>query len=95
MIARRRFGKALDSGNATPLRFIRSSMANIAYLFPDTNVFVQCRPLEELDWSSWRELDEVHLVVSRPIESEIDAHKNRGTACAAGGRHWDCSVRLS
>jgi PIN domain len=53
-------------------------MAKVAYLFLDTNVFVQCRPLEQLDWSSWREFDEVHLIVSRPVQSEIDNQKNKG-----------------
>jgi hypothetical protein len=49
----------------------------IKYLFPDTNLFIQCRPLEELDWSAWKEFDEVHLIVSRPVQREIDNQKNR------------------
>ena len=53
-------------------------MPKILYLFPDTNVFVQCRALEELDWHLWPEFDEIHLIVSRPVQSEIDAHKNKG-----------------
>jgi hypothetical protein len=53
-------------------------MVNILYLFLDTNVLVQCRPLKELDWSPWREADEVHLIVSRPVQSEIDDQKNKG-----------------
>jgi hypothetical protein len=53
-------------------------MAKVVYLFPDTNVFVQCRPLEQLDWSAWRAFDEVHLIVSRPVQSEIDERKNKG-----------------
>jgi hypothetical protein len=50
----------------------------ILYLFPDTNVFVQCRALEHLDWSEWKEFGEIHLLVTRPIQSEIDNQKNRG-----------------
>jgi PIN domain len=53
-------------------------MAKVVYLFPDTNVFVQCRPLEELDWTAWGKFDEVHLVVSRPVQAEIDNQKNKG-----------------
>lgn len=54
-------------------------MANdVIYLFPDTNVFIQCRPLEELDWSEWSEFKEVHLIVCRPVQREIDNQKNRG-----------------
>ena len=53
-------------------------MRRILYLFLDTNVFVQCKPLEELDWLKWREFDEVQLIVSRPVQSELDDHKNKG-----------------
>ena len=48
------------------------------FLFPDTNVFIQCKPLKELDWSEWSDFTEVHLVVSRPVQREIDNQKNRG-----------------
>ena len=47
-------------------------------LFPDTNVFIQCKPLKELDWSEWSEFSEIHLLVSRPVQREIDDQKNRG-----------------
>ena len=50
----------------------------ILYLFPDTNLFIQCRPLEQLDWSTWKGFDEVQLIVSRPVQSEIDNQKKRG-----------------
>ena len=48
------------------------------YLFPDTNLFIQCKPLEELDWSEWQNFSEVHLLVSHPVQWEIDDQKNRG-----------------
>jgi predicted ribonuclease YlaK len=50
----------------------------ILYLFPDTNLFIQCRALDQLGWMVWKEFDEVHLIVSRPVQSEIDHQKNRG-----------------
>jgi len=50
----------------------------ILYLFPDTNLFIQCRPLSELGWDRWGAFDEIHLIVSRPVQAEIDKHKNRG-----------------
>jgi hypothetical protein len=53
-------------------------MSTIVYLFPDTNVLEQCRPLEQLDWSAWRQYGEVHLIISRPVQTEIDDHKNKG-----------------
>lgn len=49
---------------------------NILHLFPDTNVFIECRPLDQLDWSRWSEFDEVHLVVCRTVQREIDRQKN-------------------
>lgn len=49
-------------------------------LFPDTNLFVQCKPLSDLDWSAWKDYDEVHLYISRPIQAEIDGHKGKGNS---------------
>jgi PIN domain len=50
----------------------------ILYVFPDTNLFAQCRPLEELDWGAFGAFDEINLIVSRPIQAEIDHQKNQG-----------------
>ena len=50
----------------------------ILYLFPDTNLFIQCLPLERIDWAQWTDFDEVHLMVCRPVQREIDNQKNRG-----------------
>lgn len=41
----------------------------------DTNLVLQCKPLKELDWSEWRDFEEVHLIVCRPVLRELDAHK--------------------
>jgi hypothetical protein len=38
---------------------------------------VQCRPLAELDWQRFG-FDEIHLIVCRPIQAEIDRQKNKG-----------------
>ena len=54
-------------------------MSSILYLFADTNLFIQCRPLEELDWSEWKSFDEVHVIVSLPVLREIDYRKNKGS----------------
>ena len=51
---------------------------SVVYLFPDTNLLLQCRPLEELDWSTWNAFDEVRLIVSAPVLREIDYRKNKG-----------------
>lgn len=52
----------------------------ILYLFPDTNIFVQCKPLEQLDWSEWKDYAEIHLLVCRPVQREIDDQKTRGNS---------------
>ena len=51
--------------------------ASILYYFVDTNLFFQCRPLEQLDWSPWNRFDEVRLIVSSPVLREIDYRKNK------------------
>ena len=54
-------------------------MANhTLFLFPDTNIFIECKPLAELDWSEWREFSKIHLIVCRPVQKEIDKLKTQG-----------------
>lgn len=45
------------------------------HLFADTNVFIQCAPLESLDVSICGDFAEVHLIVCRPVQREIDNQK--------------------
>jgi len=47
-------------------------------LFADTNVFIHCKSLEELDWSTWNDFQTVEIVVTRAVQREIDALKGRG-----------------
>lgn len=51
---------------------------NTLYLFPDTNFFQQCHPADQIDWSCFADFDDVQLVVTRPVQKEIDGQKNRG-----------------
>lgn len=53
-------------------------MDRVLYLFPDTNLFIQCHALKSVDWSFWSEYSEVRLIVSRPVQREIDSQKSRG-----------------
>ena len=53
-------------------------MTENLYLFVDTNLFIQCKDLSALDWSEWRDFAEVHLIVSLPVQREIDKQKARG-----------------
>lgn len=72
-------------------------MTGILYLFADTNLFIQCRALVELDWSAWASFDEVHVIVSRPVQREIDYRKNKEATASAidRGRPIRCSARSS
>ena len=51
---------------------------NITVIFPDTNLFLQCKPLAELDWALWGEATEVRVVVCKAVQREIDALKGGG-----------------
>ena len=52
-------------------------MSTVIY-FVDTNLFLQCHPLEQLDWTPRDGFEEVRLVVSGPVLREIDYRKNKG-----------------
>lgn len=49
------------------------------YLFPDTNLFFQCKALDQLEWTRFG-ADRVELIVTRPIIAEIDSHKGKGNS---------------
>ena len=51
----------------------------ILTLFPDTNIFIQCKPLSEVDWLEFGDLDRVDLLVARPVQVEIDNQKGKGS----------------
>ena len=48
------------------------------YLFPDTNIFLQCRPLEQVSWSVLGEWDQIEIMLTRPVVQEIDRQKGMG-----------------
>lgn len=58
----------------------------IAIIFPDTNLFVQCHPLQALDWSRWMAYDEVHMVLCRSVQRELDDLKTRSNDQAPRAR---------
>ena len=47
------------------------------YYFVDSNLFFQCLPLEQIDWTPWDASKEVRLIVSNPVLREIDFRKNK------------------
>ncbi len=58
------------------------STSTVSY-FVDTNLFLQCHPLEQLDWTPWSAFQEVRLIVSSPVLREVDYRKNKGNDRAA------------
>ena len=56
------------------------------FLFPDTNLFIQCKDLRELNWSEWKDFTEVHLIVCLPVQQEIDQQKSLGKNSRVGRR---------
>lgn len=62
------------------------------YCFPDTNLFIQCRALDALDWSALGAFDTIDLIVTRPVQKEIDAHKGKGNARVASRSRTAASV---
>ncbi len=48
------------------------------YFLPDTNLFIQCRPLKDLDWAVWKGYDAIDLLVTPPVQREIDYQKSNG-----------------
>ena len=52
------------------------AMPKTLHLIPDTNVFMQCRDLNELPWSTaFPEWDAITLVLVAPVIREIDRQK--------------------
>lgn len=65
------------------------------YLFPDTNLFLQCKPIEQLDWSLLAGFDSVELVLTRPVQAEIDSLKGKGNSRQSSrARSASTQVRL-
>jgi rRNA-processing protein FCF1 len=50
------------------------------YLFIDSNLFLQCRPLEDLDWDCLVGREEVTLLVPSAVLAELDKHKSDGNS---------------
>ncbi|KYB46075.1 hypothetical protein AB664_03745 [Brucella anthropi] len=49
------------------------------FLLHDSNLFIQCKPLKDLDWSQWENCSHLRLIVTRPVQVEIDRQKNKGS----------------
>ena len=55
-------------------------MTAILSVFPDTNLFLQCKPLRELDWALLGHEGDIELLITRPVQTELDALKAKGNS---------------
>jgi PIN domain len=53
-------------------------MTKTLTVFPDTNLFLQCKPLRELDWRLIGHQGDVNVIITRPVQAELDALKAKG-----------------
>jgi len=51
-------------------------------LFPDTNVFLQCRALHELPWGDAIQADEIELLIGAPVQDRMRSTGSRVTVTA-------------
>lgn len=49
------------------------------FIFIDTNVLIQCKPIRELNWSDIGEASHYKIILTRPIQAEIDSLKGKGS----------------
>lgn len=50
------------------------------FLFVDSNLFLQCRPLQDLDWDRLVGREEVTILVPSAVLAELDTHKSDGNS---------------
>lgn len=48
------------------------------FLFVDSNLFLQCRPMQDLDWDRLVGQDEVTILIPSAVLAELDKHKSDG-----------------
>ena len=60
-----------------------SDITKVLHFYVDTNLFIECRPLDQLGWSNWEKFETIKLIVSRPVQREIDNQKYRGNGRVA------------
>jgi len=53
-------------------------MSRKLYLFPDTNIFLQCKPLDQVNFKEITDCDEIEIIITRPVQQEIDRQKGQG-----------------
>lgn len=55
-------------------------MTNTLSLFPDTNLFLQCKSLGEVDWTLLGHQGDIELLITRPVQTELDSLKAKGNS---------------
>lgn len=67
----------------------------VLHVFADTNVFLQCKKLEELDWSVLGAYDRINVLVTHPVIREVDSLKKAGNERRAARSSCLCPVPLA
>ena len=47
-------------------------------IFPDSNLFLQCKSIKELPWHEISDGEDITIIISRPLQEEIDRLKHDG-----------------
>lgn len=53
-------------------------MTAVLHVFPDTNLFLQCKSLEEVDWTLLGDWEQIDIIVCAPVVEELDSLKAKG-----------------
>ena len=51
-------------------------MAQVSYLFIDTNILLHFRPIIEIPWHDFVQGDQIVLIITRGVVRDLDKHKN-------------------
>jgi len=47
-------------------------------IFPDTNLFLQCKDIKNLQWHEISDGEDIEIIITRPVMEEIDRLKQDG-----------------
>lgn len=70
-------------------------MSRKLHLFPDTNILLQCKPLEQVSFKEITDCDEVEIIITRPVQKEIDDQKGKGNSRLSKKAKYAASLFLS
>ena len=69
-----------ESEGWTLIPYAAAYTCGMQFLFVDSNLFLQCRPLQDLDWTCLVGREDVTLLVPSAVLAELDKHKSDGNS---------------